>query len=163
EAGRIEAAYEPTDLAALTSDLASMFRSAFERAGVALIIRCEPLLEPVYVDRDKWEKIVLNLLSDALKCTFSGEVSVDLRLEGEFVLLDVTDTGCGIAAEDLTRVFERFFRGRASQTRTHEGSGIGLSLVQELVKLHGGTIGADSELGRGTSMTVRLPRGAAHL
>jgi signal transduction histidine kinase len=163
EAGRIEAAYEPLDLAAVTTDLASMFRSAFERAGVALTIDCEPLLEPVYVDRDKWDKIVLNLLSNALKFTFSGHVSVAQRIEGESVLLQVTDSGCGIAAEDLPHIFERFFRGRASQTRTHEGSGIGLSLVQELVKLHGGRIDARSELGRGTSMTVRIPRGSAHL
>jgi signal transduction histidine kinase len=163
EAGRIEAAYEPTDLAALTSDLASMFRSAFERAGVALVIDCEPIQETVYVDRDKWEKVVLNLVSNALKFTFSGSVRVVQRLESDHVRMEVTDTGCGIAAEDLAHVFERFFRGRASKTRTHEGSGIGLSLVQELVKLHGGTIEARSELGHGTTMTVRIPRGASHL
>jgi len=163
EAGRIEAAYEPTDLAELTSDLASMFRSAFERAGVILTIDCEPIPEPVYVDCDKWEKIVLNLLSNALKFTFSGEVKVIQRIRGDYIQLDVSDTGCGIAAEDRDRVFERFFRGRAAQTRTHEGSGIGLSLVQELVKLHGGTIEVSSVLGAGTAMTVRIPRGSAHL
>ncbi|MBV8804763.1 MAG: HAMP domain-containing histidine kinase, partial [Sinobacteraceae bacterium] len=163
EAGRTEAAFQSTDLAALTTDLASMFRSAFERTGVTLTIDCEPLLEAVYVDRDKWEKIVLNLVSNALKFTFSGDVSIVQRLEADHVRLEVTDTGCGIAAEDLGHVFDRFFRGRASQTRTHEGSGIGLSLVQELVKLHGGNIEARSELGRGTSMTVRIPRGASHL
>jgi signal transduction histidine kinase len=163
EAGRIEAAFEPADLAALTSDLASMFRSAFERAGVALTIDCDPIPEPVYVDRDKWEKIVLNLVSNALKFTFSGAVQVIQRTQADLIQLDVTDSGCGIAPEDLVRVFERFFRGRAPQTRTHEGSGIGLSLVQELVKLHGGTIAARSELGLGTTMTVRIPRGSAHL
>jgi signal transduction histidine kinase len=163
EAGRIEAAYEPIDLAALTTDLASMFRSAFERAGVALTIECNPLPEPVYVDRDKWEKIVLNLVSNALKFTFAGEVRVTQRALADHIELEVQDSGCGIAAEDLTRVFERFFRGRVSQTRTHEGSGIGLSLVQELVKLHGGGITARSELGQGTTMTVRIPRGCAHL
>jgi signal transduction histidine kinase len=163
EAGRIEAAYQPIDLAALTSDLASMFRSAFERAGVTLTIECTPLPEPVYVDRDKWEKIVLNLVSNALKFTFAGEVSVTQRALADHIQLEIKDSGCGIAAEDLARVFERFFRGGAYQTRTHEGSGIGLSLVQELVKLHGGSIVAQSELGRGTTMTVRIPRGCAHL
>jgi signal transduction histidine kinase len=163
EAGRIEAAYEPADLAALTTDLASMFRSAFERAGVTLRIDCDPTPEPVYVDRDKWEKIVLNLISNALKFTFSGSVQVIQRTQAEHVELQVTDSGCGIAPEDLLRVFERFFRGGAPQTRTHEGSGIGLSLVQELVKLHGGTIAAHSELGQGTTMRVRIPRGSAHL
>jgi signal transduction histidine kinase len=163
EAGRTAAAYEPTDLAAATSDLASMFRSAFERTGVGLTIECDPISEPVFVDRDMWEKIVLNLLSNALKFTFSGKVSVRQRALPDHILLEVTDSGCGIAAEDLARVFERFFRGRAAQARTHEGSGIGLSLVQELVKLHGGGIQASSELGHGTTMTVRIPRGTAHL
>ena len=163
EAGRIEAAFEPLDLAALTTDLASMFRSAFERAGVILTIDCDPIPEPVYVDRDKWEKIVLNLISNALKFTFSGAVQVIQRTQADHIQLQVTDSGCGIAPEDLSRVFERFFRGRAPQTRTHEGSGIGLSLVQELVKLHGGAIAARSELGLGTTMTIRIPRGCAHL
>jgi signal transduction histidine kinase len=163
EAGRIEAAFEPADLAALTSDLASMFRSAFERAGLTLAIDCDPTPEPVYVDRDKWEKIVLNLISNALKFTFSGSVRVIQRTLTDHIQLEVTDSGCGIAPEDLLRVFERFFRGRAPRTRTHEGSGIGLSLVQELVKLHGGTITARSEIGQGTTMTVRIARGSAHL
>jgi len=163
EAGRIEASYEPVDLAALTSDLASMFRSAFERAGITLTIDCEPVPEPVYVDRDKWEKIVLNLISNALKFTFAGAVQVSQRVAEDRIQLQVRDSGCGIAAEDLTRVFERFFRGRPAQTRTHEGTGIGLSLVQELVKLHGGRISARSELAKGTTMTVLIPRGTAHL
>src|SRR5262245_40462568 len=83
EAGRIEAVYEPTDLAALTEDLASVFRSAVERAGMKLIVDCPPLEEPVYVDREMWEKIVLNLLSNALKFTFEGEIEVRLRIEEE--------------------------------------------------------------------------------
>jgi signal transduction histidine kinase len=163
EAGRSEPCFEPTDLAAVTSDLASMFRSAFERAGVALEVDCSPLGEPVHVDRDMWEKIVLNLLSNALKFTFSGAVSVRQHELPDHILLEVSDSGCGIAAEDLDRVFERFFRGRASHSRTHEGSGIGLSLVRELVKLHGGSIEANSEIGRGTTMTVQIPRGTSHL
>ena len=163
EAGRIEAAYEPADLATLTTDLASVFRSAFERAGVALKIDCPPLPEPVFVDADMWEKIVLNLISNAFKFTLYGEVSVRLRARTEHVELEIADTGCGVAADDLPRLFERFFRGRAPQSRTHEGSGIGLSLVQELVKLHGGTVQAHSQLGRGTTFTVSVPRGSQHL
>src|SRR5205814_593899 len=104
-----------------------------ERAGITLSIDCEPTSEPVYVDHDKWEKIVLNLISNALKFTFSGAVQIIQRTQADRIELQVTDSGCGIAPADLERVFERFFRGRAPQTRTHEGSGIGLSLVQELV------------------------------
>ena len=163
EAGRIEASYEATDLASLTAGLASVFRSAFERGGVALTIDCPKLPEDVFVDRDMWEKIVLNLISNAFKFTFKGEVRVSQHMVGDFVELQVRDTGCGVAPEDLQRLFERFFRGRTPQARTHEGSGIGLSLVQELVRLHGGTIEASSEVGVGTTMTLRIPRGTAHL
>jgi signal transduction histidine kinase len=163
EAGRIEAAYEPVDLAMITADLASVFRSAFERAGVKLQIDCPPLPEPVFVDSDMWEKIVLNLISNAFKFTLYGQVSIRLYAVPEHVELEIADTGCGVAAEDLPRLFERFFRGRSPQSRTHEGSGIGLSLVQELVKLHGGTVQAHSQLGRGTTFMVSLPRGCQHL
>ena len=163
EAGRIEASYEATDLASLTTDLASVFRSAFERGGVALNIDCPKLPEDVYVDRDMWEKIVLNLVSNAFKFTFKGEVRVAQHALPDRIQLQVSDTGCGVAAEDVPRLFERFFRGRAPQARTHEGSGIGLSLVQELVKLHGGSVEAHSEVGVGTTITLKIPRGTAHL
>jgi signal transduction histidine kinase len=163
ESGRIEASYEATDLAALTMDLASVFRSAFQRGGVTLTIDCPKLPEDIYVDRDMWEKIVLNLVSNAFKFTLKGTVRVAQHAHAEHVELEVSDTGCGVAAEDLPRLFERFFRGRTPQARTHEGSGIGLSLVQELVKLHGGSVTASSELGVGTTVTLRIPRGFAHL
>ncbi|MDI1433982.1 ATP-binding protein [Polyangium sorediatum] len=163
EAGRIHAAYEPTDLAALTVDLASAFRSAFERAGLVFEIDCPALPEPVFVDADMWEKIVLNLLSNALKFTFEGKVRVALRAAESHVALTVEDTGTGIAAHELPRLFERFYRIQGARARTHEGSGIGLALVQELARLHGGRIEVTSELGRGTTFLVEIPLGAAHL
>jgi PAS domain S-box-containing protein len=163
EAGRRQASFEPTDLAALTVDLASTFRSAVERAGLRLLVSPEPCPEGVYVDREMWEKITLNLLSNALKFTFAGEIEVSLRAMPEHVVLAVRDTGTGIAPEELPRVFERFHRVRDARSRTHEGTGIGLSLVHDLVRLHGGTIGVESTLGRGTTFTVTIPRGTAHL
>jgi signal transduction histidine kinase len=163
EAGRVDASYLPTELAQLTADLAGMFRSAFERAGIGFIIDCPPMPEPAYVDQEMWEKIVLNLLSNALKFTFGGEVSVRLRSCEDAFELDVADTGCGIAEEDLPRVFERFTMRKAPRTRTVEGTGIGLSLVHELVKLHGGVIRATSTPDVGTTMSVRIPRGSTHL
>ena len=163
EAGRIQAVYEPTDLAVLTSDLSSGFRSAVERAGLRLLVDCPPLDEPVWVDREMWEKIVLNLLSNAFKFTFEGVIEIRLRREGDRAVLTVRDTGTGIPAEELTRIFERFHRVKDARGRTFEGSGIGLSLVQELVKLHGGTVEVESELDRGTAFTVRIPTGKAHL
>ncbi|HET9529170.1 MAG TPA: ATP-binding protein [Blastocatellia bacterium] len=163
EAGRIQAAYKPTDLATYTAEMASVFRSAIERAGMQLVIDCPPLPERVYVDRDMWEKIILNLLSNAFKFTFEGEISVSLRPAGDHVQVRVRDTGTGIAEADLPHLFERFHRIRGAKARTHEGTGIGLALVQELVKLHGGTIQAESELGKGTAFTISIPKGSAHL
>ena len=159
EAGRIRASYEPTDLAQLTRELTAVFRSAIERAGLAFDVACEPLGAPVSIDRQMWEKIVLNLLSNALKFTFDGGISVRLVRRDGAVELAVADTGIGIAGDELPRLFERFHRVEGARARTHEGSGIGLALTAELVKLHDGAIEVDSEVGRGTRFTVRIPEG----
>jgi signal transduction histidine kinase/DNA-binding response OmpR family regulator len=163
EAGRIQTNFESTDLAALTRDIASSFRSAIERAGLKFDVDCPPLPQPVYVDREMWEKVVLNLLSNAFKFSFEGKIAVRLRAEGNQALLTVSDTGVGVAREELPRLFERFHRIEGSKARTHEGSGIGLALVQELVRLHHGEIGATSELGQGTTLTIAIPFGVSHL
>ena len=163
EAGRVQAVYEPTDLAALTAELASNFRSACEKAGLRLVVDCPPLAGPVYVDRDMWEKVVLNLLSNAFKFTLDGELVVRLRPTGDAAELTVRDTGTGIPTEELPRVFERFHRIEGSRGRTHEGTGIGLALVQELVKLHGGSLRAESAVGEGSTFSVTIPLGMAHL
>jgi PAS domain S-box-containing protein len=163
EAGRIEAAYELTDLAALTAELASVFRSTIERAGMKLIVDCLPLREPVWVDREMWEKIVFNLLSNAFKFTFEGEIEVSLRQSGEMAELVVRDTGTGIPAGEIPHLFERFHRVRGARGRTFEGSGIGLALVQELIRLHGGAARVESEVGCGSRFIVTIPFGKAHL
>jgi signal transduction histidine kinase/DNA-binding response OmpR family regulator len=163
EAGRLQASFEPIDLARLTADLASAFRSATERAGLTLAVDCPPLPEPVYVDREMWEKVVLNLVSNAFKFTFAGTIAVTLTWRDAHVDLRVADTGVGIAPEDLPRIFDRFHRVEHARARTHEGSGIGLSLVRELVAMHGGTVTVDSILDQGTTFTVTLPAGSAHL
>jgi len=163
EAGRIRASYEPVDLAVLTRDLVSSFRAAVERAGLALEVDCQPLSEPFYVDRDMWEKIVLNLLSNALKFTFEGAIRVSLGPTDGAAALRVQDSGVGIRPEDIPRLFDRFYRGEGMRARTHEGSGIGLALVQELAKLHGGHVEVESALDRGSTFTVTIPGGSAHL
>ncbi|HEX5611705.1 MAG TPA: ATP-binding protein [Burkholderiales bacterium] len=162
EAGRALASYEPTDLAALTADLASNFRSACERAGLRLAVECATHA-PAYVDREMWEKIVLNLLSNAFKFTLEGEIAVRLQPEEDRFVLTVRDTGGGIPEAELPRVFERFHRFEGVRSRSHEGSGIGLALVQELVKMHGGSIRAESTPGKGSTFTVMIPQGRAHL
>ncbi|HTU47099.1 MAG TPA: ATP-binding protein [Bryobacteraceae bacterium] len=163
EANRVSAYYEPTDLAVLTAELASFFRSAIENAGLILSVDCSPLGESVYVDRGMWEKIVLNLLSNAFKFTFKGQILVSLRKEAGFAELSVRDTGVGIPEHELPHVFERFHRVEGVEGRTHEGSGIGLALVQELVRIHGGTVGVKSVYRHGTEFTVSISLGRAHL
>jgi len=225
ESDRLQAVYEPTDLATFTAELASIFRSAIEQANLSFVVDCPPLPEPAYVDREMWEKIVLNLISNAFKFTFAGEIRVSVRwgegrgvgMEGReqeaegrrsetggrrpeaneqsdarpsalcplpsalssafpsvlcplpsafppaFFTLQVQDTGIGIPAAEVPRLFERFHWVKGAQGRTFEGSGIGLSLVQELVKLHGGIIQVSSVEGEGSCFTVMIPAGSAHL
>lgn len=160
EAGRSRARYERVDLALLTRDIASAFRAGIERAGLTFIVDCPALADDVAVDVGMWEQIVMNLLSNAFKFTFEGTIRIALRkTEGEIVLA-VEDTGVGVSAEDLPRLFDRFHRVEGTRARTHEGSGIGLALVRELVRLHGGAVRVDSAFGAGTTFTVTIPERA---
>jgi PAS domain S-box-containing protein len=163
EANRVQAHYEPVDLAEVTADLASVFRSAIDRADLQLITDCRPVGEPVFLDRDMWEKVVLNLLSNALKYTFDGSITVRVARDGDEAVVSVADTGVGVPAAEMPRLFERFHRIENARARSTEGSGIGLALVKELIGLHGGAITAESVEGAGTTFTIRLPLGVAHL
>jgi PAS domain S-box-containing protein len=163
EAGRAQTSYQPTDLAVFTSEIASAFDSAMKSAGLRFSVECPPIADPAYVDRDMWEKIVLNLLSNAYKFTFEGEVALTLKSVDGAVELQVRDTGVGIPEEHREQVFERFHRIESTQARTYEGTGIGLALVEELVRLHGGTVRVESAVGAGSTFTVTIPRGKEHL
>lgn len=163
EAGRVQASYVPVDLAHLTLDLAGVFESAMAKGALAYTVDLRPLGQPVYVDRDMWEKIVFNLLSNAFKFTLHGSVTVTLREHAGMARLSVRDTGAGIPEHELPRMFERFHRIEGAPGRTYEGTGIGLALIQELVRLHGGAIAVSSTLGEGTCFDVDLPFGQAHL
>jgi PAS domain S-box-containing protein len=163
EAGRLQADYQPVDLAAYTADLASVFRAAVEKAGMRLSVECPALPAPLYVDRDMWEKIVLNLISNAFKYTTEGEIRVSLGADGDSAVLAVRDTGIGIPEAELPNLFNRFHRVPGAQGRTHEGTGIGLALVFELAKLHGGTVAVESAPGKGSTFTVAIPFGTSHL
>lgn len=163
EAGRMQSRFAPTDLSMVTAGLAGSFLSLLESGGLTLKVDCPPLPEPVYVDREHWEKIVLNLISNAYKFTLQGEIRVRLEWLADVVSLHVCDTGVGIPAAALPRIFERFHRVEGSRGRSFEGTGIGLALVKDLVELHGGSITVESEEGRGTCFTVSIPTGVAHL
>ena len=163
EAGRAQAVFEPLDLSALTAELASVFRAATERAGLRFDVRCPQSPEAVYVDRSMWEKIVFNLLSNALKFTLAGEISVELRWVEDFVELVVRDTGVGIPVSEQANIFQRFHRMHDPRARTLEGSGIGLALVHDLAALHGGDVRVASAPDAGSEFIVRVRRGMSHL
>jgi signal transduction histidine kinase len=163
EAGRMQASYEPVDLPSLTAGIASNFDTGCELAGLTLEVDCPPIPEPVYVDREMWEKIVLNLLSNAFKFTLEGRIEVVMRRDAPNVSLTVSDTGVGIPEAELPRIFERFHRIEDQRGRTYEGTGIGLALVQELVRQHSGEIAVHSHIGQGTIFTVTIPLGSSHL
>jgi PAS domain S-box-containing protein len=163
EAGRMQARYEATDLAEVTEDIASSFRSAIESAGMKFVLEVQPLSEPVYVDVDMWEKVVLNLVSNAFKYTEKGTITVSLRQQGKNIQFSVKDTGVGIPEEEVSKIFERFHRIENVKGRSQEGTGIGLALVQELVKLHHGNISVKSKPGKGSEFLVSLPLGSDHL
>jgi signal transduction histidine kinase len=164
DAGHLIASYQLTDVAALTADLASNFRSAIETAGLRLIVQTPPLPGDmqVYLDREMWETVVLNLISNAYKHTFVGEIRVNLSASADHQHMElvVQDTGIGIPASEQARVFDRFHRVEGARSRTSEGSGIGLALVQEIVRLHGGHVTVTSLEAGGSAFTVRLPVGS---
>lgn len=163
EARQVQPNWQSTDLAGFTSELASNFSSCCSEGGVQLIIDCPPLPQAVSLDRVMWEKIVLNLISNAFKFTFAGSIEVRLQALDNEVLLTVHDTGTGIPKHELPHLFTRFHRVEGARGRSFEGSGIGLALVHELVQLHGGSIEVDSEEGRSSTFTVRMPFGAEYL
>jgi signal transduction histidine kinase/DNA-binding response OmpR family regulator/anti-sigma regulatory factor (Ser/Thr protein kinase) len=163
ESGRLRATFRPTDLAAYTGRLASAFRSAAERAGLRLVVEAPPLAAPVHVDRESWEKIVFNLLSTAVKFTPEGQITVRVRARAGAAVLEVADTGIGVPAAEQPLLFDRFHRVTGAWSRSYEGTGIGLALVRELAELHGGTVTATSAPDQGSTFTVTIPFGTAHL
>jgi signal transduction histidine kinase/serine phosphatase RsbU (regulator of sigma subunit)/CheY-like chemotaxis protein len=163
QSGRASAQFEAVDLAAYTAELAAMFRSPFARAGLTLEIAVEPIESAVYVDREMWAQVVLNLLSNGLKHTFEGGVTVALRERDGLVRLTVSDTGIGIEPAEQSQLFDRFHRVVGARSRSHEGSGIGLAIVAELVALHDGQVEVRSAPGQGSAFTVTIPAGAAHI
>ena len=157
--------FEPVDIGVLTAELASNFHSAMEKAGLRLAINCPSLPQAVYVDRDMWEKIVLNLMSNAFKFTFKGEVTVETQLSHDHSGAEITvgDTGTGIPPDEVPHLFERLPPCRVAGARSR-GAALALLWVQELVKLHGGASRqSQSQVGRGSRFTVVIPFGTAHL
>ncbi|KAI9089987.1 hypothetical protein DFS34DRAFT_379627 [Phlyctochytrium arcticum] len=164
EAGRMQATFTECELGTVTADLASVFRSAVEKGGVSFKVEChQEAGRTVWVDRDMWEKIVFNLIGNAFKFTLEGSIKVIVYPGDQGMVFAVQDTGTGIPSHEISRVMERFHRVEGQKGRSHEGSGIGLALTNELVKLHGGKLVIDSEFGKGSTFSVLIPYGTAHL
>ena len=157
EGGGVDAPREPTDLAAFTAELTGNFRSACDSAGLDLVVDCPPLPAQVCVNRDVWEKIVLNLVANAFKFTLEGSIEVRLRAENGLACLSVRDTGSGIPESELPQLFHRLSPVAGARADSAAASGVGLALVRKLVLLHNGSIDVQSELGSGSTFTVRLP------
>lgn len=152
DTGRIDPVLQPIDIAAMTTDIASLFHGAATAAGVALVVDCPTLPQPVHVDRFQWEQVVINLVGNAIKFTESGEVRVSLSSQVGLMTLEVADTGRGIPAHELPFIFDRFHRAPG-----REDIGLGLALVRELVNLHGGDVQASSVPGQGSRFRVCIP------
>ncbi|ORA22469.1 hypothetical protein BST12_09775 [Mycobacterium angelicum] len=158
EAGHRQPEWQLVDLGAVTQELVLSFQPAASRAGLALGTDISLLNQPVLVDIGMWEKIVLNLLSNAVKYTMAGHIDVEFGETADRLTLSVSDTGIGIPDSEQPKVFERFHRVRGHDGRSHEGAGIGLALVAELVRLHDGEVFVTSQKDVGTTFTVQLPK-----
>ncbi|WP_241383368.1 ATP-binding protein [Rhodococcus sp. CH91] len=160
EAYPTRAAVQPADPAALTSECVDLFTEAARRAGLSLNSRiADATAEHMQLDPQMWSHIVLNLLSNAVKYTHTGSIEVDLDVdEDDRLVLRVTDTGVGIPEAELDHVFERFHRVESAGGRSREGIGLGLSLVSDWVRALGGRMAVTSEVGRGSTFTVSVPR-----
>lgn len=162
EAGRVKAHFEPIDIGGLTKELVSQFRSLIENASLTLEMNIDNILSPVFIDKEMWEKIVLNLVSNAYKFTFTGGIKVTVKNYPDKVVLLVNDTGIGISQKEVPKLFERFYRVEDARSRSFEGSGIGLALVQDMVKIHSGEIKVESTEGIGTTIIVSIPKTPGH-
>ncbi|MCK5765998.1 MAG: response regulator, partial [Bacteroidales bacterium] len=162
ESGQMKLQAWEEDIVSLTKGYVQSFESLAQQQNIQLTYNSDIAFLPLYIDRDKIEKILYNLLSNALKFTGNrGKVDVSLGEAEDFVSLRISDTGAGISEDDLEHIFDRFYR--AENSNYQEGTGIGLALAKELVELHHGKIEVESELGTGTTFTVFLPKGKEHL
>ncbi|HEX3151408.1 MAG TPA: ATP-binding protein [Gemmataceae bacterium] len=160
EAGKMEPRPEEIAVPDFCESLLPVFRLPAEKKNLELRTVYDVQLEPIRQDAGKLRQILTNLLSNAIKFTpQGGRVTLKAAADGDWVVITVADTGVGIPIEEQERVFEKFRQSASSTlTREHEGTGLGLSIVRELCGLLGGEVSLQSDLGRGTTFTVRLPR-----
>ncbi|MBF2028914.1 MAG: HAMP domain-containing histidine kinase [Oscillatoriales cyanobacterium C42_A2020_001] len=159
EAGYLPIRLEQVGLCPLLTAIADKFSHQLIEESPALRLECPIDLPPVLADPERVEQILMNLLGNALRYTQEGSITVKAWSEGRKVWVAVTDTGQGIAVEDLPHVFERFWRADRSRDRKSGGTGIGLAISRRLVELQGGVIEVESEVGKGSTFRFSLPTG----
>ncbi|HEY9847979.1 MAG TPA: response regulator [Leptolyngbyaceae cyanobacterium] len=163
DAGRMQASFRPCDLVNMVSQIVESFRPYCEKKGLRLVTELNTCPK-LYLDPEKFDKVLYNLLSNAMKFTEAGgSIAVKVEPAGDHIRIQVKDTGIGIRTEQIPHLFERFRQAEGSVNRSYEGSGLGLALVKELVELHGGQISVESIYQAGTTFTVWMPTGTAHL
>ncbi len=158
EQGKKVYRFRPVTLSAAISDAARTLSYPLAQHGFELRMSLDEEIPPVRADRDSIEQAVLNLLSNAMK--YSGESrQIDLRLSRQNgdALIQVTDYGLGIAPEEQSRIFEKYYRAPSRENQSIPGTGLGLALVSQIVKAHGGRVGVESTPGKGSTFTIRLP------
>ncbi|MDI9641512.1 response regulator [Geitlerinema splendidum] len=163
DAGRMQPSFRPCNLGELVNQIVDAFGSYCEKKGIELVTQLAPV-PPIYLDVERFDKVLYNLLSNAMKFTnVNGQITVILQKAGDHCLLQVQDSGIGIRADQIPHLFERFRQAEGSVNRSYEGTGLGLALVRELVELHGGQISVESIYGEGSTFSVWLQIGSAHL
>ena len=163
DAGRMQPSFRPCDLVEFVTQIVDSFRPYCEKKGLQVttdLVNCPT----VYLDIEKFDKVLYNLLSNAMKFTpEQGTIAIKLATKDNHCILQVQDSGIGILPQQIPYLFERFHQAEGSENRSYEGSGLGLSLVKELVELHGGNVSVDSVYGQGTTFTLELLTGSSHL
>ncbi|NES94478.1 MAG: response regulator [Desertifilum sp. SIO1I2] len=163
DAGRMQPSFRPCNLGELVNQIVDAFGSYCEKKGIELVTQLASV-PPIYLDVERFDKVLYNLLSNAMKFTnVGGQITVILQKAGDHCLLQVQDSGIGIRADQIPHLFERFRQAEGSVNRSYEGTGLGLALVRELVELHGGQISVESIYGEGSTFSVWLQIGSAHL
>ncbi|MFB2837890.1 response regulator [Floridanema evergladense] len=163
DAGRMQASFRPCDVVMMVSQIVESFRPYCDKKSLRLVTEFNSCPK-VYLDPERFDKVIYNLLSNAMKFTDGGgAIAIKVEPAGDHVRIQVKDTGIGIRTEQIPHLFERFRQAEGSVNRSYEGSGLGLALVKELVELHGGQISVESIYGAGSTFTVWLQTGTAHL
>ena len=151
----------PTDICALTDLVLTVSRTLVGNRPLRLFNRVDPAGPLVEIDEDRIQQVLFNLVGNAIKFTPAGVVEVSAKAAGDWLDLTVSDTGIGIASERFYEIFELFSQGDGSTEREQGGTGLGLAIARQLVELHGGTLGVESEQGIGSRFTLRLPLSTA--